>query len=298
MSGKICSLMGCLLILALMSPLRAPADTILDDFQVNTEFPGHPPQDSPYSVANWGTQTIYTTWLSQRDGINWDVAIIRHNYDLQPIGEASYLNIREGTYPCKQPRLAISSNGVGAAWIEARNPNRIYFRSLDASGNPLSPPVRIEDNFSNIFRDSLSIAALDSGYLLVWYDGRDSSKVWAQKVNLSGQLIGPNFPIQPDCTGSILGLEAQNHPDGRVLVSWVTNGQYSRGRWLDNQGNFMGEVFEMAEAFQGNYLIRPWSGLSRMARDFSINIQIYLKALLSMYMDITWTVVVYNQARN
>ena len=46
------------LLLALFVPLGLPADTILDDFQVNTEFPGHPPQDSPYSVANWQMQRI------------------------------------------------------------------------------------------------------------------------------------------------------------------------------------------------------------------------------------------------
>ncbi len=237
------------LLLALFIPLGLLADTILDDFQVNTEFPGHPPQDSPYSVANWQTQRIYTTFLSKHDGTNWDVALARHNYNLEPVGQTTYLNIREGTYNCLRPKLVIRSTGVGAAWIEARSPNRIIFRSLDGNGNPTCPPVRIEDDFSNVLRDSLSIAALYDGFLLVWYDGRDSSKIWAQKVNLLGQLIGPNFPIQPDSTGSILGLEAQNHPDGRVLISWVTNGQYSRGRWLDSLGNFMGGVFEMAEAW-------------------------------------------------
>ncbi|HEX7343875.1 MAG TPA: hypothetical protein VF398_06405, partial [bacterium] len=244
------------LLLALFIPLGLPADTILGDFQVNTEFPGHPPQDSPFSVANWQTQRIYTTFLSKHDGANWDVALARHNYDLQPVGQTTYLNVREGTYNCLRPKLVIRSTGVGAAWIEARSPNRIMFRSLDGNGNPTCPPVRVENDFSNVPRDSLSIAALYDGFLLVWYDGRDSSKIWAQKADLSGQLIGPNFPIQPDSTGSILGLEAQNHPDGRVLVSWVTNGQYSRGRWLDHLGNFVGGVFEMTRPYTGYYLLR------------------------------------------
>jgi len=234
--------------------LVVPADTILDDFQVNTEFPGHPPQDNPYSVANWQMTRIYTTFLSQHDGANWDVALAQHKYNLRPVGQTTYLNVREGTYNCLRPKLVIRSTGVGAAWIEARNPNRILFRSLDGDGNPTCPPVRVEDDFSNVPRDSLSIAALYDGFLLVWHDGRDSSKIWAQKVNLSGQSIGPNFPIQPDSAGSILGLEAQNHPDGRVLVSWVTNGQYSRGRWLDSLGNFMGEVFEMAEGWTDQFI--------------------------------------------
>ncbi len=237
------------IIILLSTPNNLIADTILEDFQVNIEPPGHPPQSSPYSVANWDTETIYTTWLSLRDGGNWDVAINRFDYDLQALGEASYLNVREGDYDCQQPRLVISSGGVGAAWIEAREPNRILFRSLDAQGNPLSQPVRVEDNFDNVARDTLSIAALDGGYILVWYDERDSSKIWAQIVDFDGNLIGENFPIRPDSTGSILGLEAQNHPDGRVLISWVANSTYSRGRWLDSGGSFMGDVFDMAEAY-------------------------------------------------
>ena len=165
------------LLLALAIPPVLLADTILDDFQVNIEPPGHPPQNSPYSAADWETETIYTTWLSQRDGINWDVGLQLFDYDLQTIGEVQYLNVREGTYDCEQPRLVVGNQGVGAAWIEERQPNRILFRSLDASGNPISPPVRIEDNFDNVARDSLNMAALDSGYILVWYDARDSSAI-------------------------------------------------------------------------------------------------------------------------
>ncbi|MFH1733958.1 MAG: T9SS type A sorting domain-containing protein [bacterium] len=82
---------------------------------------------------------------------------------------------------------------------------------------------------------------------MVWYDERDSSKVWARKVGFDGSLIGFNFPIRPDSTGSILGLEAQNHPDGRVLVSWVVGGMYSRARWLDAEGQLLGEVFDVAD---------------------------------------------------
>lgn len=184
------------------------------------------------------------------------MALARHDYDLQPIGETTYLNVRQGTYDCKTLKLALSANGMGAAWIESRSPNRILFRSLNEQGSPLSPGVRIEDDCSDVLRDNLSIAALSFGYLLVWYDERDSSGIWAQKVHYSGNLIGQNFPIRPDSAGSILGLEAQNHPDGRVLVSWVTNGQYSRGRWLDGLGNFVGEVFEMADPYPENEVIR------------------------------------------
>ena len=106
--------------------------------------------------------------------------------------------------------------------------------------------------------DTPHIAALTDGYLIVWYDTRDSSKVWSQKVGFGGNLIGENFPIQPDSTGGVIAVEAQNHPDGRVLVSWVTNGAYSRGRWLDDAGTFLGDVFNMADTLNsiGNSLVR------------------------------------------
>jgi hypothetical protein len=123
-------------------------------------------------------------------------------------------------------------------------------------GNPVSQPVRVEDNFEDFTRDSLSIAALDSGYILVWYDARYTSAIRGQIVDFDGNLMGGNFPIRPDSTGSILGLECQNHPDGRVLVSWVTDQQYSRGRWLDANGSFMGDVFDMAEPYSNNDLVR------------------------------------------
>jgi len=232
------------------------ADTLIDDFQVNSNFPGHPPQKSPYAVANWDTETIHLTWLSQHDGEHWDVAFNRFDYDLEPLGDATYLNIRTDDADCRQPRLVLSDNGFGAAWIEEDTPNRLRFRSFDASGTPLCNPINIIDNGLNVTRDSLNIAALDDGYLLVWYDERDSSKVWARKVGFDGTLVGFNFPIRPDSTGSILGLEAQNHPDGRVLVSWVVDGMYSRGRWLDADGEFLGDVFEMSDPFEEDEIIR------------------------------------------
>jgi len=232
------------------------ADTLIDDFQVNSNFPGHPPQKSPYAIANWETETIYLTWLSQHDDAHWDVAFNRFDYDLEPLGDATYLNIRTDDADCRHPRLVLSDNGFGAAWIEADTPNRLRFRSFDASGSPLCNPINIIDNGLNVTRDSLNIAALNDGYLLVWYDLRDSSKVWARKVGFDGTLIGFNFPIRPDSTDSILGLEAQNHPDGRVLVSWVVDGMYSRGRWLDADGEFMEDVFEMAEAFEPDQIVR------------------------------------------
>ncbi|MBU0519982.1 hypothetical protein KJ564_13730, partial [bacterium] len=206
----------------------ALTDTLLDDFQVNSNFPGHPPQKAPYAVADWNSETIYLTWLSQWDGEHWDVAFNRFNYDLEALGDATYLNIRRDDADCQQPRLVLSDNGFGAAWIEEGTPNQPRFRSFDSAGNPLCYPTNIVDNTLNVTRDNLSIAALSDGYLLVWYDERDSSKVWARKVGVDGSLIGFNFPIRPDSTGSILGLEAQNHPDGRVLVSWVVDGMYSR----------------------------------------------------------------------
>jgi len=241
------SLCSILLVCLLVFP--ALSDTLIEDFQVNSNFPGHPPQKSPYAVANWETETIYLTWLSQHDGEHWDVGFNRFNYDLEPLGDATYLNIRTDNADCKQPKLVLSDNGFGAAWIEVDTPNRLRFRSFDASGIPLCNPVNIIDNGLNLTRDSLNIAALNDGYLLVWYDERDSSKIWAQKFDFDGSLNGDNFPIRPDSTGSLLGVEAQNHPDGRVLVSWVVDGMYSRARWLDADGEFMGEVFEMVEGY-------------------------------------------------
>jgi len=235
------SLLVCLLVIPALS------DTLIDDFQVNSNFPGHPPQKAPYAVANWETETIYLTWLSQHDGEYWDVAFNRFDYDLDALGDATYLNIRTNDADCRQPRLVLSDNGFGAAWIEDDEPNQMLFRSFDALGNPLSNPIDIVDDNQNVMRDSLSIAALNDGYLLVWYDLRDSSKVWAQKVGIDGNLTGDNFPIRPDSTGSLLGIEAQNHPDGRVLVSWVVDGMYSRARWLDADGEFMGDVFEIQD---------------------------------------------------
>ncbi len=242
-----------LFFLALLFASPLTADTILDDFQVNIESPGHPPQSSPYAVANWNTETIYVTWLSQRDGVNWDVALNRFDYDLEPLGDAFYLNERTGTYDCRQPRLVLSAAGFGSAWIEENSPNRIMFRSYDDNSNPFSEPVSVAEEIGTEAKDNLSIAALGNGYLLVWYDERFSSLIYAQKVDFEGNLLGINFPIREYGNGSILGLEAQNHPDGRVLVSWVTNQQYSHGRWLDNMGNFMGDVFDMADPIDNRW---------------------------------------------
>jgi hypothetical protein len=221
------------------------AETILPDFQANSTLANHPPQRHAFSIADTNTQTIYTAFGSQRDGLNWDIALARFNYNLQIQGEVTYLNDPPGS--CQHPRLVLgTSGGFGACWVQA---GHVYFRSLNQSGLPVSLPVIIDDNTAVLAADAANIAALTDGYLLVWCDTRDSSKIWSQKVGFGGNLIGSNFPIQPDSTGNIIGLETQNHPDGRVLVSWVADGNYSRGRWLDNTGAFSSNVFDMADTF-------------------------------------------------
>ena len=118
MFKRIITPFSALLLCLLLTATPSFADTILDDFQVNTEFPGHPPQKSPYAVANWETERIYLTWLSKRDGVNWDVAFNRFDYDLEPLDDAIYLNEPLGSCDCMQPRLVLSAAGFGAAWIE------------------------------------------------------------------------------------------------------------------------------------------------------------------------------------
>jgi len=236
-----------LLICLLVFP--ALSDTLIDDFQVNSNFPGHPPQKSPYAVANWETETIYLTWLSQHDGEYWDVGFNRFSYDLEPLGDGTYLNIRTDEANCNEPRLVLSDNGFGAAWIEEDTPNRIAFRAFDSDGNPSGDQYTFGEGSNDLVRHSLSVATLNDGYLLVWYDERDSSKIQAQKMSVTGTTIGDEFLIRPDSTGDLLGVETQNHPDGRVLVSWVADSMYSRGRWLDADGEFMGNVFEQSEPY-------------------------------------------------
>ncbi|MFH1735277.1 MAG: T9SS type A sorting domain-containing protein, partial [bacterium] len=47
-------------------------------------------------------------------------------------------------------------------------------------------------------------------------------------------------------SGTLLGIEAQNYPDSRILVSWVADTTYSRGRWLDDEGTIIGELYDLS----------------------------------------------------
>ena len=61
--------------------VSASAETILPDFQANSLHPNHAPQQHPYSVADSNAQIIYAAFGSQRDGLNWDIALARFDYE-------------------------------------------------------------------------------------------------------------------------------------------------------------------------------------------------------------------------
>lgn len=96
--------------------------------------------------------------------------------------------------------LTWSGQALALAWEDRRDSDyEIYFNRFDASGNKLSPDVRISEASGFSLDPTLLFTGTD--YLVGWTDGRNGSddfKVFGQRVTRLGQPIGSNVNLTPD----------------------------------------------------------------------------------------------------
>ena len=188
-----------LLLTACCLPLIARAEVL-----VNDDTHGGIPQLNP-DIAYFADGRFMIAWEDYRDG-DFDSDISCQIFDSlgRPV-DTNYV-ISEDTvsrniwnYRQTLPALAASELGRAAAcWQDYRRGySHIYFQRLDSLGRPLGGNQAVAPNLPTPGADTLSetqpdIAALDSGYVLVWTQQLDSTgrtTIWGAEIDARGKMV-------------------------------------------------------------------------------------------------------------
>ena len=150
-------------------------------------------------VIVWEDTRLYTSAsLDQND-------IFTQMYDAIgiPIGDNFRINQGSDSSFNDNPKVSwITNQNFIVSWI---NNSSVYARILDNSGNPVTDYVKISEavHDSVFINESEIIILPDSTILIYWTDTRKPQIPFAcQKMNMSGELIGPNrfIPYLPSHT--------------------------------------------------------------------------------------------------
>lgn len=212
--------------------------------------------NSPYVAANRQGDFVII-WLQNFS----DVKAQRFTYTGEKIGEVIQVSSNYAQNS-EVPSAAVNNDGSFlAAWAGEQGDWQfdVYTRFIDADGNP--GPVQMTINDSNKPSTSIGFfkhAAVDSNgnYCVTWssYGQGGSSKIYAQRLNRYGQLVGGNTLVSdPDISTDCIFPSVTSTADGKFLIAWVLDGTYpelsSVGTRLYNKdGAFISDIFNFNDS--------------------------------------------------
>jgi hypothetical protein len=243
------------------------------NFRVNDDV-GTRIQWAPYvGVALNGSFVV--AWEDQRYDSLVDIYAQRYTATGNTIGTNFQVN-DVGTNSQNSPVVGIQRNGYFIiAWTDYRIGNYdIYYRRYDASGNPLSASIQVNDDGGNQNQTGPQIVVNpNDDFWLAWSDARNfDTDVYVQHYNSSGSAIGNNFKINDDIASSeqrvsMIAIDGK----GNFFTIWEDerNGNIDiYGQRIDSLGNPVasnirvnddaGSVYQfystVAAGFAGNFL--------------------------------------------
>jgi hypothetical protein len=159
------------------------------------------------------------TWYDYRN--NWYTDIYAQIFD--SVGNAVGSNFRVNDDVTEEfnhynPNIAANDSGFMIVWSDSRNGGSdIYAQRYDTAGNAVGGNFKVDDGSSDQYGPS--VAANDSGFVVVWYDYRNgSSDIYAQRYDAAGNAVGSNFMVSG-------GISDQYDPsvaasDSGFVVGW------------------------------------------------------------------------------
>lgn len=147
--------------------------------------------DSDWPDVVWTGSEFAVTWEDERAGANrQDLYFMRFDANGTRLGG----EVRVTSDPQRQsyPILKWSGQGFGLAWTDWRDGNReIYFRRLDAMGQPVGGELRVTSNAADSAWADLAWNPDRREWALVWHDTRDgNAEVYFQRLTEQGQKLG------------------------------------------------------------------------------------------------------------
>jgi hypothetical protein len=198
-------------------------------------------------------------WFDNRRG-HWDIFAQRFNADGDTMGGNFWVNDDDTGYDqylWGASNVAANDSGFVITWYDNRSGNYYdaYAQRYDATGLAVGGNFIVNDTAS-IYCYSPGIAANDSGFAVVWYDGRFNPygyyDIFCQRYDATGSALGTNFMANND-TGTADQWDASVAMDasGNSVAVWYDmrndDGTWSTidiyGQSYDAAGNPVGSNF-------------------------------------------------------
>ena len=198
------------------------------NFRVNDDM-GSTGQLYP-SAAMDESGALLVTWHDSRNG---DYDIYAQRYDSSGAPQGPNFRVTDDVGSAFQVRASAAMDGTGrfvVVWSDYRpddaryGDSDVYAQRYDASGAPQGGNFKVNDDTGSAGQYYPSGAMGETGrFVLAWTDERsgDSSDVYAQAYDSSGNPQGPNFKVNDD-TGSAWQYFPSVAMDGsgRSVIAW------------------------------------------------------------------------------
>lgn len=167
----------------------------------------------------------------------------------------------------KQPSIAVDYSGqYQTAWLDYRTGSyplgpQLFGQILDSAGSPVGSNSRLTVEPPDSLRSAPDIALMPNGDgLFVWEDYRNRNwDIYAQRIDASGALVGPNIKINDDLNN------AQQHAprvaassEGWFVITWYDNR-------MANDDIYVQRVSTIGGKLGANFKVNSDAGSSRQA---------------------------------
>jgi hypothetical protein len=223
-------------------------------------------------IAMDSSGNFVIAWEDGRSGY-LDIYAQRYDSSGTPIGSNFVVNDDPGTNFRVAPAIGMNSGGnFVVTWVDYRTwwltYEDIYAQRYDSAGNPIGSNFKVNDE-AGLVEQYAPAVAMDAlgNFIITWGDQRNvlTYDIYAQRYDLSGNPIGPNFRVDDDAGTSSQGLPAIATDNSHNFV--ITWQDYRNGnsdiyvQRYDSSGNPLGSNFKVNDDGGTAYQFYPAIGI-------------------------------------
>ena len=234
------------------------------DLQVNTYTTGSVYGANATTLSNGG---FIVTWnssdqdgprMSYQGANNWGVFAQRFDASGNSNGAEFQVNTYTTASQAGAKATTLSNGGFVITWTsdaQDGDSSGIFAQRYDGSGNPYGAEFQVNTYTTSDQRLPVTAALSNGGFVITWssygQDG-DSSGIFAQRYDGSGNPDGAEFQVNAYTTGSQAGSSIAALNNGDFVVTWNSNTSIFAQHY-DASGNSKGAEFQVNTPFTSAY---------------------------------------------
>jgi hypothetical protein len=233
------------------------------------------------SVASDANGTFVVTWTSaQQDGDGYGVFVRRFDANGAPLGAELQVNAYTTGHQTAPSVASHPHGGFVVAWASAGQDGSgqgVFARHFDAEGAAQGGELRVNAYVTG-FQGLPAVAADEDTFVVTWTSvlpDDDVSGVRARRYDWSGTPLGGEFRVNTFTTGYQMYPVVNVLPEGRFVVSWISDRQDGSGWGVYAQRLAPDVIF--ADGFEGGDL-SAWASAATDGGDLTVRAEAALRS--------------------